>query len=194
MWISTTLRRAKTLRQHNFLMQSIPVYFGLGTNMGDRSANLAEAERRLDTALDACVRAKSSLLATKAWGFDGDDFLNCVLRYDLPADAFLRPLPRPIPPSEFSEQQALALLDTVKAIETEMGRAENVQYDANGARIYHSRIIDIDILFIGTQRFALPRLSVPHPLISQRDFVMTPLREIASPELIAAFPEIFSDV
>ena len=182
-------------------MHNIPVYFGLGTNMGDRSANLAEAERRLDKALDACVRAKSSVVATRAWGFEGEDFLNCVLRYDLPCELFLRPLSRPIPHSatqlsehcEFSDQQALALLDTVKAIETGMGRAENVQYDAQGRRIYHSRIIDIDILFIGIQRFALPRLSVPHPLMAQRDFVMRPLREIATPQLMEAFPEIFRD-
>lgn len=175
-------------------MQSIPVYFGLGTNIGDRSANLAEAERRLNAELGACARAKSSVLTTPAWGFDGDDFLNCVLRYDLPRELFLRPLPRPMPPSPqavFSDSQALALLDTVKRIETEMGREQNVQYDAEGKRIYHSRIIDIDILFIGTQRFALERLTVPHPLMAQRDFVMVPLREIASPEIQSAFPEIF---
>ena len=174
-------------------MQSISVYLGLGSNMGDRRASLAEAERRLNAELDACVRAKSSVLETPAWGFDGGEFLNCVLSYDLPCDAFLRPLARPLQPSEFSEQQALALLDTVKEIEAAMGRAENVQYDAEGRRIYLSRVIDIDILFIGTQRFELERLTVPHPLISQRDFVMQPLREIATPELISAFPEIFGD-
>ena len=180
-------------------MSEISVYFSLGTNLGDRLANLAEAERRLNTALGACARSKSGIYETPAWGFEGEDFLNCVLRYDLPCELFLRPLSRPIPHSatqlsehcEFSDQQALALLDTVKAIETGMGRAENVQYDAQGRRIYHSRIIDIDILFIGIQRFALPRLSVPHPLMAQRDFVMTPLRDVATPELVSAFPEIF---
>ena len=175
-------------------MQSISLYLGLGSNMGDRRASLAEAERRLNAELDACVREKSSVLETPAWGFDGEDFLNCVLRYDLPCDAFLRPLTSSVQPSEFSEQQALALLDKVKGIEAEMGRAENVQYDAEGRRIYHSRIIDIDILFIGAQRFELERLTVPHPLISQRDFVMRPLREIATPELISAFPEIFGNL
>ena len=175
-------------------MQSVSVYLGLGSNMGDRSASLAEAERRLNAELDACVRAKSSAIETPAWGFDGEDFLNCVLRYDLPCDAFLRPLTRPIQSSDFSKQQALALLDKVKGIEVAMGRAENIQYDAEGRRIYHSRIIDIDILFIGTQRFDLECLTVPHPLISQRDFVMRPLREIVTPELISAFPEIFGNL
>ena len=172
-------------------MQSVPVYFALGTNLGDRSANLAEAERRLGTALDACVRAKSSVIETPAWGFDGEDFLNCVLRYDVPCELFPRPLSRPMQTSQFSERQALALLDMVKGIETEMGRVQNVLYDENGHRIYHSRIIDIDILFIGTQRFSLPRLTVPHPLMAEREFVMKPLREIAPAELTAAFPEIF---
>ena len=185
-------------------MADIAVYFGLGTNIGDRSANLAEAERRLNAELGACARSKSGIYETPAWGFAGDDFLNCVLRYDLPPDIFLRPLPRPIVPSpsaaprqpvssdsEFTGQQALALLDALKRIETEMGRVQNVEFGPDGQRIYHSRIIDIDILFIGTQRFALECLTVPHPLMAQRDFVMTPLREIAPPELIGAFPEIF---
>ena len=186
-------------------MSEISVYFSLGTNLGDRLANLAEAERRLNTALGACARSKSGIYETPAWGFEGEDFLNCVLRYDLPRDFFLRPLPRPIQAesssspaafhhpfsSEMTEEQALALLDTVKEIETAMGRVQNVQYDAQGRRIYHSRIIDIDILFIGTQRFSLPRLSVPHPLMAQRDFVMIPLRDVATPELVSAFPEIF---
>ena len=186
-------------------MSEISVYFSLGTNLGDRLANLAEAERRLNTALGACAQSKSGIYETPAWGFEGEDFLNCVLRYDLSRDIFLRPLPRPIqaesssspavfhhPSSlEMTEGQALALLDTVKEIETAMGRVQNVQYDAQGRRIYHSRIIDIDILFIGTQRFALPRLSVPHPLMAQRDFVMMPLYDVATPGLLMAFPEIF---
>ncbi len=189
-------------------MSEISVYFGLGTNLGDRLVNLAQAERRLNTALGACAHSKSGVYETSAWGFEGEDFLNCVLRYDLPCDIFQRPLPRPIQAessscpaashrnpssatSELTDEQALALLDTVKEIETEMGRVQNVQYDAQGRRIYHSRIIDIDILFIGTQHFALPRLSVPHPLMAQRDFVMIPLNDVASPELVTAFPEIF---
>ena len=177
-------------------MSEISVYFGLGTNQGDRRANLAEAERRLNEALGACARAKSSVYETPAWGFEGEDFLNCVLRYDLPCDIFQRPLPRPIQAEssespKLSDEQALSLLDTVKEIETEMGRVQNVQYDAQGRRIYHSRIIDIDILFIGAQRFLLPRLSVPHPLMAQRDFVMVPLNDIATRELVTAFPEIF---
>ncbi len=180
------------------MYRSIPVYFGLGSNLGDRSANLEQAERRMDAALGVCARAKSRTLSTPARGFEGEDFLNCVLRYDLPEESFLRPLARPIspaplpvPPAEMSESQALGLLDTVKRIETEMGRVQNVEFDASGRRIYHSRIIDIDILLIGLQRFALPRLSVPHPLMAERDFVMIPLREIASAELVGAFPEIF---
>ena len=183
-------------------MRNVSVYFSLGTNLGDRLANLEEAERRLNAALGARAQSKSGIYETQAWGFEGEDFLNCVLRYDVPGDIFLRTrLPRPIASapsaadssesSEFTEQQALALLDAVKGIETEMGRMQNVEYDSDGKRIYHSRIIDIDILFIGTQRFALDRLTVPHPLMAQREFVMIPLYDVATPKLLMAFPEIF---
>ncbi len=175
------------------MFRSIPVYFSLGSNVGDRSANLEQAQKRMDAALGVCAVAASRTLSTPAWGFEGEDFLNCVLRYDLPSDTFPQPLTPSSPaiPAQMSAQKALRLLDTVKRIESEMGRVQNVEYDAQGRRVYHSRVIDVDILLIGTQRFALSRLTVPHPLMAKRDFVMIPLREIASSEIISAFPDVF---
>ena len=66
-----------------------------------------------------------------------------------------------------------------------------MEFDKEGRRIYHDRTIDIDILFYGTETIDTESLKVPHPLISQRDFVLIPLREIAKPSLRAAFPELF---
>ena len=68
---------------------------------------------------------------------------------------------------------------------------ENVKYNIYGKRIYRARTIDIDILFYGDNKLSLPLLTIPHPLIAKRDFVVMPLRQIASDKLIDDFPEIF---
>ena len=69
------------------------------------------------------------------------------------------------------------VLDKVKAIERAMGRTDGPEYDAEGKRIYHSRIIDIDILFYGNERIDNERLIIPHKDIENRPFVMMPLKE-----------------
>ena len=96
-----------------------------------------------------------------------------------------------IPEGADAEEQARGLLETVKRIEREMGRTDPPEYDGAGNRIYHSRIIDIDILFVGSLRMDTPELTIPHKGIKERAFVMIPLLEIAKPTLKAAFPEIF---
>ena len=65
-------------------------------------------------------------------------------------------------------------------------------YGKDGSRIYSSRTIDIDILLLGNERIKTERLTVPHGLIKCRDFVMTPLREVASESAINAFPDLFN--
>ena len=111
-------------------------------------------------------------------GFVGGKFLNGAVLYRIPEG------PDP-------EQQARELLATVKRIEREMGRIDPPEYDGAGNRIYHSRIIDIDILFLGALRMDTPELTIPHKDIQNRPFVMLPLLEIAKPTLKATFPEIF---
>ncbi|MCR4825035.1 MAG: 2-amino-4-hydroxy-6-hydroxymethyldihydropteridine diphosphokinase, partial [Bacteroidales bacterium] len=111
-------------------MKPVPVYFSLGTNLGDRRAQIEEALRRLDALIGRPYEALSSLVETPAWGFDGPDFLNCVVRY--------RTARRP-----------QTLLRICKRIEREMGRRDAPEYDAEGRRIYHDRPIDIDILLYG---------------------------------------------
>ena len=72
-----------------------------------------------------------------------------------------------------------------------MGRTDPPEYDADGRRIYHSRIIDIDILFYGKEVIETEELTIPHPRIAERDFVKKPLKEIAKKSFREAFPEIF---
>ena len=140
-------------------MRQVPVYLSLGTNLGDRQARIDEALRRLDAAIGRPYEALSSIIETAAWGFDGPDFLNCVVRY--------RTARRPE-----------TLLKICKRIERAMGRRDAPEYDAAGRRIYHDRPIDIDILLYGDERIDTPELQVPHPLMRQRDFIMGPLKEI----------------
>ena len=140
-------------------MKTVPVYFSLGSNQGDRRANIEEALRRLDKAVGRPREALSSVIESRAWGFDGADFLNCVVRY--------RTARRPE-----------TLLRICKRIERAMGRHETPAYDAEGRRIYHDRPIDIDILLYGDERIDTPDLQIPHPLMYERDFIMRPLEEI----------------
>ena len=89
-------------------------------------------------------------------------------------------------------QHASSILVAVKAVEAALGRKpEEVMMDDTGRRIYHDRPIDIDILYYGTEEIHLQNLTIPHPLIAERDFVKIPLKEISKPDIRGAFPEIF---
>lgn len=124
----------------------------LGSNLGDRNANIDAALSRLDEFFGPRRLAQSPVIETVACGFEGPDFLNCTVRYEV---------------SETPYQ----VLDICKGIERSMGRKDAPQYDAYGRRIYHNRIIDIDILTYGDLAMDTPRLTVPHPQIKTRPFV-----------------------
>ena len=132
------------------------VYLGLGTNIGNRTENLTRAIEALSLALGHYT-AVSSYMKTAPWGFDSDNaFLNCAVAIEtdlLPED----------------------LLDTTERIERELGRT----IKSNGG-IYHDRIIDIDILLYDSIIVETPRLTIPHPLMHKRDFVLEPLAQIAA--------------
>lgn len=166
-------------------MPGVSVYFSLGSNLGDRERNIREAVSRMDKAFGKRRTALSSLIETEPFGFSGEKFLNAVVYYRLPVGEFVEP------PAFDSTQGPEEILRTVKAIERAMGRTDPPEYDEEGNRIYHSRIIDIDILFYGTETVDTPELTIPHKGIAERDFVLIPLREIARPALKKAFPEYF---
>lgn len=137
------------------------VYFSIGSNQGDRLAKLNAAVEMLEQRLGkGSLLRRSSVIETKAWGFEAPDFLNCAV--------CLR-----------SDKQPLEILRICKEIESALGRTPAApQYDADGKRIYHDRPIDIDILLYGDEKVELPELRIPHPLMRERDFVMLPLKEI----------------
>ena len=162
-------------------MNTVEVYLGLGTNLGDRKRNISEAIERLDRAFGCHYAALSSIRETEPWGFESQDrFLNCALRYDLSE-------PTDISQTDF----ALGILRICKDIESAMGRSGNPEYDSSGKRIYRSRIIDIDILLIGDWHIDEPDLKVPHPLMQERDFALLPLSEIISGPLRSHYSEYF---
>ena len=131
------------------------IYLGLGTNLGDRQENLTRAIEALSLALGTC-KAQSSFLETEPWGFESDNgFLNCVVAFD-------------------TELTPTELLDTTERIERELGRTVK----STGGN-YHDRLIDIDILLYGNTVIESERLTIPHPLMHLRDFVLMPLAEIA---------------
>lgn len=149
-------------------MDTVQVYLGLGTNLGDREKNLLEALKRLDEAFGCRYAAVSDFIETEPWGFDSEDrFLNAAVKYILT-------VPLETPHSVYARN----ILRICKEIEGAMGRTGSPEYDKSGNRIYRSRIIDIDILRIGDWRIDEPDLKIPHPLMQERDFVMIPLRQI----------------
>ena len=160
-------------------MAFVSVYLGLGSNQGNRQQNLMQALELLDRAFGCHYTALSRIIETKAWGFKGDKFLNACVLYRIYKEGS-------------PEEQGHGILAICKQIERTLGRRETLEYGADGRRVYHNRVIDIDILFYGTERIDCDDLRVPHPLIAERDFVKIPLAEIAKPSLKAAFPELFA--
>ena len=157
----------------------IELYLGLGSNLGERELNLMRAVTMLDEAFEAHPERISRIIETKADGFEGPDFLNMCTVYRLPV-------------VEPSVEHVSVLFHKIKDIEKALGRGDVAEFDAEGNRVYHSRPIDIDILFYGHENIDTEELTIPHPRIAERDFVKKPLREIAKKSLREAFPDIFA--
>lgn len=148
----------------------VDVYLSLGSNMGDRAANIENAISLLNIELKTPYKAVSSLLETEPWGFESEQkFLNAAVHYQLQLKEGYNP-----------EAEALMILEICKDIERRLGRKEGLEYNEAGERIYHNRSIDIDILLFGEHRIDCPELTIPHKLMYERDFVMIPLKEIFS--------------
>jgi len=166
-------------------MKTEKVYFSLGSNIGNRVKNIFSAlelmERKFAAAEAAAGspcgsglpgkgmepgmlnKSVSGLYETEPWGFEAEEkFINCAAMFEL-------------------SLSCRRILEICKEIEREMGReVTEPQFDAAGRRIYSSRIIDIDILLYGDEKINDPDLTVPHPQMREREFVMAPLKEIMS--------------
>ncbi len=160
-------------------MAFVSIYFSLGSNLGDKKNNILKALELMDDAFGNHYSELSRFIETKPMGFSGAKFINAAVMYRIHR------------PDASAEENALDVLSKIKAIERQMGRTDAPEYDSEGNRKYHSRIIDIDILFYGAERISHPRLTVPHVGIKERPFVTIPLMEIAKPSLKTAFPEYF---
>lgn len=131
------------------------IYLALGTNLGDRFANLQAAIAALPPAVR--VLAQSPVYATPPWGLtDQPAFLNMVLK----GQTTLAPV---------------ELLTCLKNLETRLGRLPTLRWGP--------RRIDIDILFYGELILDTPELTIPHPHLHERAFVLVPLADL-EPDLV----------
>ena len=140
------------------------IYLGIGTNLGDREANLQTALQLLDERVGEQL-ACSSVYRSAPQGFVSDnEFANIVAVYE----------------TEYSPEEVLLL---TQQIEREMGRTRK---SVNG--VYHDRVIDIALLLVHVENresgvgnrieYTSETLTLPHPRMQEREFVMIPLREV----------------
>jgi len=133
--------------------EAVTCYLGLGSNIGDRRANLTEAVQRLAQIPALEIVRTSSIYETAPVGpQDQPDFLNQVAQAEVSCSG-------------------RRLLELVQRIEQDMGRVHT--------RRWGERIIDIDILLYGDEMVDKPDLQIPHPQMLARQFVLVPLAEIA---------------
>lgn len=128
-------------------------FLSLGTNLGNRVANILGAIKLIQGRIGNVI-SLSDFIITDPWGFESKNrFMNAVISIS----------------TDFSP---LELLKLTQQIERELGRTSK---SVNGE--YHDRVIDIDILLYDDIRINTPELTVPHPFMQQREFVMKPLRQ-----------------
>ena len=133
------------------MKMSHTVYLSLGTNLGDRAANLKQAVSFLPPQMT--VKNKSKVYETPPWGYtEQDAFLNQVVM----ATTYLEPEP---------------LLKHLKRLEVALGREATFHYGP--------RLIDIDILFYDDLVLETSLLTIPHPNLHERGFVLLPMMDIA---------------
>jgi 2-amino-4-hydroxy-6-hydroxymethyldihydropteridine diphosphokinase len=133
----------------------IPAYIGLGSNLDDPAHQVRAALALLEELPDSQVVATSALYSNPPMGpQDQPDFVNAVAGL-------------------LTRQEPEALLRSLKALETQLGRVRNA-----GDR-WGPRIIDLDLLVYGSLQRSVPGLNLPHPGIFERNFVLLPLCDIA---------------
>ena len=138
-------------RDFEIVQRDEEVVLLLGSNIGDKRANLQDAIARLSQVFGAPV-ALSTMHETPPWGkLDQDSFLNMAAVFT-------------------TNQKPLILLETVLDIERELGRVRQEKWGP--------RLIDIDIIFFGNLVYQSDILEIPHPYMQDRMFVLDPLIEV----------------
>ena len=131
------------------------IYLGLGTNLGYKEMNHRVAVQKIEERIGKVI-SLSAFYATAPWGFQSDNiFLNAAAGVETSLSPF-------------------DILERTQRIEQEIGRLHK-SHDG----VYSDRLIDIDLLLYGDKILQDERLSLPHPLMAERKFVLEPLAEIA---------------
>ncbi len=147
------------------ILESSLVYLGLGSNLGDRKAQIEAAISLLSAHPQIQLIAKSTLIENPPIGEAGPYvFLNAVISIE-------------------TNLEPLSLLRVMQGIEHSLDPERNER----GRKL--ARKIDIDILLFGDRVISSPELSIPHPRMYERDFVLKPLAEIA-PELVCDLQQV----
>ncbi|WP_371457762.1 2-amino-4-hydroxy-6-hydroxymethyldihydropteridine diphosphokinase [Leeuwenhoekiella aequorea] len=126
----------------------------LGSNQGNSFENLQNAIDEIFLKIGS-VSQISPVYKTKSWGFEGEDFLNCVIAIQ-------------------TRLAGETVIDLILEIEAALGRTRSTNSN------YTNRIIDIDILFYGDKIYNSQKLEVPHPRLHLRNFVLFPLNDVAT--------------
>lgn len=148
------------------------LYLALGSNQGDRKALLDAARAACDASLGR-VTGCSDYIETAPWGFSSPHpFLNAVLELE-------------------TELSPIAVLELTQEIERQLGRLTK-----SSAAGYQDRPIDLDLLLYDDLVLETPRLTLPHPLMHLRNFVLEPLQQLAAtlrhPVLGLSIAELYS--
>ncbi|MDB9913945.1 2-amino-4-hydroxy-6-hydroxymethyldihydropteridine diphosphokinase [Flavobacteriaceae bacterium] len=133
------------------------IYLSLGSNLGNKFENLQLGVNAIFKEIGS-IKKIAPIFETPAMGFEGKNFLNCVIQVE-------------------TNQSAILVLDTILSIETKLGRVREEKLG------YSSRKIDIDMLFYDDAIINTKSLIIPHPEIQNRKFVLAPL-ELISPDFI----------
>ncbi|MFD2725156.1 2-amino-4-hydroxy-6-hydroxymethyldihydropteridine diphosphokinase [Hyunsoonleella rubra] len=147
------------------MIKPITYHIALGSNKGDKFKNL---QRAVDAIFEriGTIKLISKVYKSPAFGFEGDDFLNCCLVLE-------------------SDLKSKKVLNHLLKIETELGRTRSK------TKGYEARTIDLDIVFAGEAIIDTKTLQLPHPEMQKRKFVLMPLNDIASK---VVHPKLYKEV
>jgi len=129
------------------------IYLSLGSNLGDRFAYIEKAIEKIQAQVGE-VKKLSPVYETPAWGYEGAPFLNACIGIT-------------------SQKSPEEVLDILLSIERSLGRVRNQKEG------YADRSIDLDILFYDDLVFESSKLQLPHPRLALRQFILTPMQDIA---------------
>lgn len=124
----------------------------LGSNLGNKKTYLQQAVNQINKLGN--VTDISTIYQTPAWGFSSDDFYNIALILT-------------------TDLSAVELLENLLLLEKQIGRIRNEYIDG-----YQARVIDIDIIFFNDEIINTEQLTIPHPKMHERKFVLVPIVEI----------------